>query len=43
MDAMVYDGPGWRMGGRCGGDGGVLFALAVTYIRPGWRAGVSNG
>jgi hypothetical protein len=42
MDAMVYDGPGWRTGERCGGDSG-MFVLAVTYIWPGQGVGISDG
>jgi hypothetical protein len=30
------DRPWQRMGGRCGGNGGILFVLAMTYIRPRW-------
>src|SRR6267154_2260081 len=42
MDVTVYDGPGWRTGWRCREDGGVLFATAVKYDRPGWRVRISD-
>ena len=29
------DRPGWRVGGGCGGDGGIAFRLTATYIWPG--------
>jgi hypothetical protein len=42
VDATIYDEPGWRMDERCGGNGGVLFAMAVVYNGPGWRARISD-
>jgi hypothetical protein len=43
VNATVYDGPGWRMGGRCGGDGGILSVSTVTYIRPWWGVRIGDG
>jgi len=42
MDAMRYDGPGWWMCRRCGGDGGILTRLTVAYVWPGWGARIFN-